>query len=175
MLRDSTKRVITAVYDPSNPLLPEERSIRLENWTKHPCTVIKHTKKLRAFSDHFFTNSRAQKSKKRGITEFLTPQIPQTPFHPSKWSVRLGNGTRHSCMVLKHTNKIWTFQDHFFTYLKFYVYFQRNRNQDRKSDFLFRYFYAEECPFTFFLQVIWTIFIFCRFGPFCCRRVTYIK
>jgi len=79
VLRDSTKRVITAVFDPSNPLLPEKRSIRLENWTLHPCTVRKHTKKLWAFLDHFFTYSGAQKSKKRGITAVFDPANPANP------------------------------------------------------------------------------------------------
>jgi len=82
VLRDSTKRVITAVFDPSNLLLPEKRSIRLENWTKHPCTVIKHNQELWAFLDHFFKYSGAEKSKKRGITAVFDLPNLQTPLHP---------------------------------------------------------------------------------------------
>jgi len=80
VLRDSTKRVITAVFDPFNPLLSEKQRIRLENWTEHPCTVIKHTEKLWAFLGHFFTYSGAQKSEKHGITAvFDTANLVKPP------------------------------------------------------------------------------------------------
>ena len=101
--------------------------------------------------------------------QFLTPQ---TPLHPEKRSVRLENGTRYSCMVMKHTRKIWTFLDHFFTYLKFYVYFQRGGNQDRKSDFFFAIF-TRKSAFSLFYTGNMIDFHFLPIWSLLPWRVTY--
>jgi len=93
VLRNSTKRVITAVFDSSKPLLPEKWSIRLENWTKHPCTVMKYTKKLWAFLDHFYTYFGAQKSKKRGISAVFRATNPLSNPQNEVYDLKIGPGT----------------------------------------------------------------------------------
>ena len=69
-------------------------------------------------------------------------------------------------MVIKHTKNIWTFLDHLFTYLKFYVYFQCDRNQDKKSDF-FLLFLRGRVPFHFFYTGNMNDFHFLPIWSFC--------
>ena len=51
------KRVITATFEPSTPLLSKKRSIRIENWIKHSFILIRHSTIFGAFFNHLFAYS----------------------------------------------------------------------------------------------------------------------
>ena len=122
--------------------------------------VIKRTKNCCHFWINFAHIPVLRNRKKRVITAVFDPF---TLFLPQKWILRLKNWTKRLCMVIKRTEKIWAFVDHFCT-LEFFVRFQHSRNQSRKSGFFFRYFYVEACLFHLLRQVTNSIFLF---GPFC--------
>jgi len=143
------QNVLLQQFDPSNPL-PEKRSIRLEHWTKHPYMVIKHTKKLWAFLDHFFTHSGAQNYKKLGVTAFYDPENPANLPPPLKMKCTTGKWDQvlmYGHKTLKKCGYFWTTFSRIWNFTS--IFNVAEIRIGSRIFFFFRYFYVEECLFTF--------------------------